>query len=126
MDRLFEGFFHDPWRAIAGPLARAGSWAPDVDIIDGDREITVRAEIPGIEAKDLDVTVSGEVLTISGQKKEEREEEGKAYFRSERRYGAFRRSLTLPAGIDAQNVSAEYDKGVLTVRIPKTREAGSK
>jgi HSP20 family protein len=97
-----------------------------VDIIDTDREVTVRAEIPGIDPKDLEVTVSGDMLTISGRKTEEKEEQGKAFFQSERRYGAFRRSLALPAGIDAQQVSAEVDKGVLAVRIPKTREGGGR
>jgi HSP20 family protein len=126
MDRVFEGFFRDPWRMIAETRARAGMWAPDVDIIDTDREVTVRAEIPGIDPKDLEVTVSGDMLTISGRKTEEKEEKGKAFFRSERRYGAFRRSLALPAGIDAQQVSAEIDKGVLAVRIPKTREGGAR
>src|SRR5262245_22706536 len=87
-----------------------GNWAPEVDILDGEREVTVRAEVPGIDPKDLEVTVSGDVLTISGQKSEQKEERGKAYFRSERRYGAFRRSLTIPAGIDATKISAEIDK----------------
>lgn len=126
VDRVFEGFFRDPWRMIAEMPARAGMWAPDVDIIDTDREVTIRAEIPGIDPKDLEVTVSGDLLTISGRKTEEREEQGKAFFRSERRYGAFRRSLALPAGIDAQHVSAEIDQGVLTVRIPKTRDRGGR
>ena len=74
MDRVFEGFFRDPGRMIAETPARAGMWAPDVDIIDSDREVTVRAEIPGIDPKDLEVTISGDMLTISGRKTEEKEE----------------------------------------------------
>ncbi len=109
-----------PRRPVAEDSGRLENWVPDVDIIDGEREVTVRAEIPGIDPKDLEVTVSGDVLTISGQKSEEKEERGKAFFRSERRYGAFRRSLMLPPRVDPLKVSAEVDKGVLTVRIPKT------
>jgi HSP20 family protein len=123
MDRLFEGFFHDPWGTIGELPARLGSWTPEIDIMDGEREVTVRAEIPGIDPSELEVTVSGDVLTISGQKKEETEEKGKAFYRSERRYGAFRRSMMLPAGVEPEMVTADYDKGILTVRIPKTQES---
>jgi HSP20 family protein len=126
MDRLFEGFFRDPWMAPSEPMAASGIWSPDVDVVDGEREVMIRAEIPGIDPKDLDVSVSGDTLSVSGEKKEEEQERGKAYVRSERRYGAFRRTLPLPAGIDSRQVSAEYDNGVLTIRIPKTQESGAR
>jgi len=126
MDRLFEGFLRDPFRALAEPLAHGDRWVPRVDILDSDREVTVRAEVPGMDPKDLQVTVSGDTVTIAGQKSEEKEESRGAFLQTERRYGAFRRTLALPAGIDSQQVSAEYDNGVLTIRVSKTQEKGSR
>jgi HSP20 family protein len=140
VDHLFDDF---SWRWPAGPFARRGrdwlaplrgfptGWpagAPAVDIVDLDKEIQVRAELPGMEEKDIDIELSGSMLTIRGEKKEEQEkgEKGGRYYMSERRYGAFERSLRIPEGADREKPEARFAKGVLTVTFPKTREAREK
>jgi HSP20 family protein len=102
------------------------AWAPLLDVSETDDEIQVSAEIPGIDPKEFDISVTGNVLTISGEKKEESEERKGNVFRSERRFGSFRRSITLPDSVDTEKVSADYDRGVLTVHLPKTEKAAAK
>jgi len=125
MDRFVERFFQDPWAPLDLPYHFGGQWLPAVDIAEGDDEITLRAEIPGIEPKDLDVSVSGNLLTLSGEKKESHELKGRDYYRSERRFGSFRRSIQLPCTVKADQVSAEYSNGVLTVNLKK-QESGTR
>src|SRR4051812_48498337 len=93
--------------------------APAVDIEQNDNEIVVTAELPGLEEKDFEVTVSGDVLTIKGEKKSEREQKNGNGHYTERRFGSFSRSVGLPFEVTDQNVDARYDKGILTIRIPK-------
>jgi len=124
MDRLFDNF----WRGFGGGLPTRGGTsftlsAPAIDMVEGEGEYRITAELPGIDAADVDVSVSGDVLTISGEKKQERNEKAENYFVSERSFGSFRRSLQLPQGTDPEKVSAEFSKGVLTVTLPKTPEA---
>ena len=123
MDRLFDTFIREPFGAIDWPFAGQGKWAPAIDIAESDEEITVRAELPGIDPKELDVSISGNQLTLSGEKKESTEDTGKDFHHSESRYGAFRRSVRLPEGIDTRNVDAQYANGVLTLRLKKTPSA---
>jgi len=119
MDRLFDSFFGlAPWEE-----SLPGSWTPDVEVSDSGREIVVKAEVPGMGPEDIDVRVSGNVLTLSGEKKEETEEKKEGYYRSERRFGSFLRTIDLPTGARADEVTAEYDKGILTVKIPKTEDS---
>jgi HSP20 family protein len=106
-----------PW----GEPARG--WAPAVDMIDHKDEIVLRADLPGLDEKDIDVTVQDGTLAIRGERKEEKEEKKEDYYYSERCYGAFARTLTLPAGVDADRVKATFSKGVLEVHLPKTKEA---
>lgn len=101
-------------------------WSPSLDVSESDEEITVSVEVPGVDAKELDITVSGNVLTISGEKRKETEERQGGVCRAERSYGAFRRSVTLPDSLDSEKVSAEYENGVLTVHLPKTAKAVAK
>lgn len=115
MERLWERFFGETPRELFRPAA----WTPSVDVIDGDREVTVRAELPGMGPEDVRITASGGVLTLSGEKQESREEKQDRFTRSETRWGAFRRSFTLPPGADPDRAEAEFDRGVLTVRMPK-------
>lgn len=137
VDRLFEDFnWHWPVgpsasrrRGLLAPLrgfpAGWGVTAPAVDIADLEKEIQVRVELPGMEEKDIDVEISENMLTIRGEKKEEREEgekEGR-YYLSERRYGSFERSLRLPESANCDKVDARFSKGVLTITFPKTKEA---
>ena len=120
MDRLFDRFFEEPWAAAEETLPR---WAPSLDVSETDKEISIRAEVPGVAPADLEVTVSNNILTISGHKKEYSEQEGENVYHCERCFGAFHRSIELPAGADADKVAAEERDGVLTVRIPKLASA---
>ncbi len=124
VDQLFDSFFGSPRESDWTLPAAAGGWAPEIEVLEGDKEITVRAEIPGLDAKDVDVSISGNRLTLSGEKKESAEERKGGYYHSERRYGYFHRTIELPAGTKAEQVTAEVDKGVLTLRIPKAEAAG--
>ena len=127
MNRLMDRFFADPLSMFADDGSPSFSgWAPSFDVVDGEKEVTVRAEIPGVDPKDVEVTVLGNLLTISGEKKNSREEKGKQVWRSECSYGSFRRSIALPEGVDAEKVSAEHANGILTVKVAKSKAAASK
>ena len=123
MDRLFDSFFGiSPWSSTLHSSG-AGQWNPDLDITETDKDLVIRAELPGIDPKDVDVRVTGNVLTLSGEKKDEREDRKVGYHRTERRYGSFFRSLELPANTKPAEVSAEFDKGVLMLHVPKDENA---
>lgn len=96
---------------------------PAVDVTEDEKTYTVAAELPGMEEKDVEVTVTGDMLTIKGEKRAEKEEKEKNYYVSERSYGEFRRTFVLPEGIDREKIAATFAKGVLTVTMPKTVEA---
>jgi HSP20 family protein len=123
MDRLFDNFVREPfgWSTMGnGGLA---GFAPSLDVTETDGEVTVRAEVPGVKPEEINISVLGDTLTLSGEKKEESEKkEGNVYHR-ESRYGSFRRSVQLPGGVDRDNVNADYANGVLTVRLKKSPEA---
>ena len=123
MDQIFSRFFDNPWGGLDLPFAPSSGWIPSVDVVDGAKEVTVRAEIPGVDPKDIEVSVAGGTLTIAGEKRTEHQERGKDFYRSERAFGSFRRSVPLPEGVDADKVSAEHANGVLTVRLPKAQSA---
>jgi HSP20 family protein len=116
MDRLWDDYF-GPGRRGLQPMA--AEFAPAVDVKETDDQIVVKAEIPGMDAKDINISVTGEVLTIKGEKKSEREEKEENYHLVERSYGSFSRSLVLSAAVDQDKIEASYDKGVLTVTCPK-------
>ena len=99
---------------------------PSLDLAETDRMVEVRMDIPGMEAKDIDIQVNGNLLTISGERKEEREEKGKTYHRIERRVGSFSRTVTLPCPVKEDAVDAQYKNGIPTVKLPRTEEAKSK
>ncbi len=128
MDRLFDQFFGDEFFGL--PARSEGQWPrgwwPSADVTERDDEVLVRAELPGVDPEDLDVTISGDVLTISGEKRETEEEREENYYRSERRFGSFRRSMPLPTSVDPDSVEAEYRNGVLTVHLEKTETAQPK
>jgi HSP20 family protein len=100
-----------------------GAMVPALDMSETDTAIEVRVDLPGVSAKDIDIQVSGSVLTISGERQEEKEEKGKTFHRLERRYGNFSRTLTLPCPVVESEVAAEYRDGVLTITLPKTEES---
>ena len=126
MELLFDSFFGSSPTSERGFPPTTGAWAPEIEVLEGDKEITVRAEIPGLDVKDVEVSISGNRLTLSGEKKEESEDRKGGYYHSERRYGYFHRTIELPAGTKADQVTAEVDKGVLTLKIPKAETAGVK
>ena len=131
VDRLFEDFDRDFWRfpfrrtaSMLEPFWRGEeSLAPAVDIVEGEKAYEVTAELPGMDDKDIEVTLTDDVLTIRGEKREEKEEKGKNYRLSERHYGAFERSFEAPEGVDADKIEARFEKGVLKVTLPKKPEA---
>ncbi len=115
-DRFFEGW---PFRTTAGR-----QWIPSVDISETTKEIIVRAELPGMDPKDIDISIQGNLLTLRGERRQEKEEEGENYHRIERSFGAFSRTLQLPAEVDLEKVNATYKDGVLKITLPKTEAAG--
>lgn len=123
MDRLWDEFF-GPSRRAFRPLE--AEWAPLADVSETADKVVVKAEVPGIDANDIDISLSGDVLTIKGEKKSEREEKKENYHLVERSYGSFSRTLRLPAAVDADKVEAEYKQGVLTISCPKKEEAKPK
>jgi HSP20 family protein len=116
---LLERFF-EPSRWTAG------TWLPAMDIADRDDAIVVRAEVPGMKAEDIEVTVQGNTLTLRGEKKEDFEEKDKTSYRTERRYGTFYREVLLPSDVDGDKVQATCHDGVLTVTLPKVAAAKSR
>jgi len=100
-----------------------GEWVPVVDIIENDNALTVKAELPGIEAKDVAVTIDNNVLTLKGERRIEKEVKTQSYHRMERAYGTFARSIALPAFVDAEHVKAEFENGLLMVTVPKKANA---
>jgi HSP20 family protein len=100
-----------------------GLAAPAADFSEDEKAYKITAELPGIEAKDVDVSLSGDMLVLKGEKHQEKEEKGKNHYLRERSYGAFQRSFQLPDGVDRDKVAADFAKGVLTVTLPKTPEA---
>jgi len=113
----------DPFRDF-GFGAGAPAWVPAVDVFqNGDHELVLKAELPGMSREDIDLTVENYVLTIKGEKKESSEVKEEQFHHVERRHGAFSRSFSLPRTVDAGKVSADYRNGVLTVRVPLREEA---
>jgi HSP20 family protein len=124
MEDLFGRFFRD-WPG-AGTTTEGPGWVPDVDMLDKPDEILVRADLPGLEQKDVDVTVQDGTLTVRGERKEERVEKEEGYYLCERRAGAFARRFTLPPGVEADKIKATFKNGVLEVHIPKSKEVKGK
>jgi HSP20 family protein len=98
-------------------------WSPRVDVEETAEAIVVHADLPGIDKKDLKVNLENNLLTIRGERKSEREEKGKNYYRSERAFGTFQRTFTLSERVKAESIKADYKNGVLTVTLPKAEEA---
>jgi HSP20 family protein len=121
MNRLFNSFFDTPTSAggNGGALRR---WIPAMDLVETEADFVLRADLPGLSEKDVNIELEDNVLTISGERKAEHEENREGYYRVERSYGSFRRSLTLPDGVEPEAVKATFDRGVLEVRVPKPEQ----
>ncbi len=118
MNRLFNTLFDAP--APANGAARR--WIPAMDLVETADDFVLRADLPGLSEKDVNIEFEDSVLTISGERKSEHEEKKEGYYRVERSYGSFSRSLTLPEGVDPDAVKASFDRGVLEVRVPKPEQ----
>ena len=123
MNRLFRESYspESPEEALT-----TTSFAPPVDIYEDEHTITLKMEVPGIDEKDIDVRIENNTLTVHGERKIEKEEKEENYRRVERQYGSFTRTFTLPQTVDSERVSANYDKGVLKISLPKKAEAKPK
>ena len=121
-DSMFDRF-------LRGGIADDGfasSWLPAVDIVENENEYTVNVELPGVNKDDVKITVANDVLTVRGEKKMEKETKDRNYRRTERTYGSFQRSFTLPTHVKSDKIEANYNNGVLTITLPKVEEAKPK
>jgi HSP20 family protein len=117
MNRLFNAAFDTP--PGNGGTRR---WTPAMDLVETDEHFVLRADLPGMTESDVNIELEDNVLTVSGERKAERQEKGEGFYRVERSFGSFSRALTLPKGIDPEGVKAEFDNGVLEVRVPKPEQ----
>lgn len=120
MNRLFSSFFDVP--PVNGNGSAARRWIPAMDLVETDDHFVLTADLPGLTEDDVSVEVEDRVLTVSGERRTEHEDRREGYVRLERAMGRFSRSLTLPEGVDADAITATFDKGVLEVRVPKPEE----
>ncbi len=127
MDRMMEDpffsdwpFFRLMWRRTPGDDM---AWVPAVEMYEKDNNFVIKAELPGVKKEDVDISVTGDTLTIKGERKSSKEVKKEDYHRCESRYGSFTRSIMLPASVDADKVEASYENGILEIQVPKAKEA---
>jgi HSP20 family protein len=120
MNRLFNTFFDTPTSGRNGGDVRR--WVPSMDLVETPEHFVLRADLPGLSEEDVAIELEDNVLTVSGERTAEHEDKKEGFYRVERSFGQFRRSLTLPDGVDADAIAATFDRGVLEVRIPKPEE----
>lgn len=120
MNRLFNNLFDAP--LPNGGTAVARRWLPAMDLVENGDNFVLRADLPGLSESDVNIELEDNVLTVSGERGSEHEERNEGYYRVERAFGSFSRSLTLPEGIDPEGIKASFDRGVLEVTIPKPEE----
>lgn len=122
MDRLWDSFFERrPAR-----VEEAVEWLPTLDVSETKNDYVIKAELPGIDPKDIDISLTNDLLTIKGEKKQEKEEKEENYHLIERSYGSFTRSIRLPGQVQSNKINASFKNGVLKVTLPKTEEAKKK
>lgn len=122
---LFDRFFTMPMH-FGRSLFSEENWYPSVDISEGNKEVIVKAEIPGVDRKDIDISLDGRLLTIKGEKKHEKEESGEQYHRLESSFGYYQRTIELPAAVDSSDVDATYKNGILKLKLKKMKENATK
>jgi HSP20 family protein len=121
MDKLWNRFFEWP---ASGPFR--GEWAPSLDVSETKDNIMVKAEVPGMDPKEIDISYADGILTVRGERKQEKEEKDENYHMVERRYGSFSRSVRLPREVKGDKIKANYKDGVLRITLPKSEEAKKK
>jgi len=126
LNRIFDDTFRGNPRGSDEDWALGGQWAPSVDIFEHEGNLVLKAELPGVDPKDVDVRVENNVLTLRGERKFETEVKKEKYHRVERAYGTFSRSFTLPNVVDTEKIKADYKDGVLQVTLPQREEAKPK
>ena len=118
VNRVFDNMLGGLMRRSEGQQrAEVTEWAPAIDVVTEDGDLVIKAELPGVKQEDVDITLQDNVLTVSGQRKTEQEEERGGYYVRERQYGSFSRSLTVPEGVDESKIHARYENGVLEVTV---------
>lgn len=125
MENMFKDFWHDFGLSEVGTDLDV-KWTPRLDVTESEGNIEVKAELPGLERKDIDISLERDLLVIKGEKKHEKEESEKHFYRKERRYGSFYRALRLPAEVESEKIDATYKDGVLKITLPKTEESKKK
>lgn len=130
MNQMFDDFFRSfDFAPFSTFEERFRTFSPSVDIVENEKEVTVKVELPGMDEKDVDVLLTEDTLTIKGEKKEEKEDKGNDYYHMERTYGHFNRVIPLPREIDTANVEARFKNGILSITLPKwevTKTKGTK
>ena len=116
MDRMFDRMFEPRWDEFLA----AGDWVPSLDLSETKDALVLKMEVPGMEAGDIQISLQENLVTVKGEKRQEKEEKEEQYHRTERSYGAFTRTVRLPVGVDASKVTASFKNGVLVVTLPKT------
>jgi HSP20 family protein len=122
MNRLFNTMLDTPGRGDGGAATAMRRWIPPMDLVETEDDFVLRVDLPGLSQDDVNIELENNVLTVSGERKAEHEERKEGYYRVERASGVFQRSLTLPEGVDPESVRANFERGVLEVRIPKPEE----
>jgi HSP20 family protein len=125
IDDMFDRFWRD-FPSFSSMSTEGQTWAPAVDVIDRNDEVVVRADLPGMEQKDVNVEIQDGMLSLRGERTEEREEKDGDYYASERWAGSFYRNIALPPGVDTEHANATFKSGVLEVHLPKTGESKTK
>ena len=123
LDRFFD---HALRSSLDEGHEERGVWFPAVDVSENENEVTIKADLPEVDPKNFNIEVHDGQLTLKGERKFEKEEKKEHYYHVERRFGSFQRTFTLPAGVDPDKVTADYEKGVLTVHVPKSEAAKAK
>ena len=127
MDKWFEDFFHRSFPSVMPRLAvEEMEFSPAIDIYEEENDVVVKAELPGIEKEDIDISLTEDSITVAGEKKAEHKVEKKNFYRYESSYGSFCRTMALPSDVQPDKVKAEFKNGVLQIRMPKTEEAKKK
>lgn len=124
MERLFDRFFQEPWgTSLSEEIDSSTGWGPRVDLAEKENELIVKADLPGMKPEEVEINITGDVLTVCGEKKQESEEKQPDYHYVERQYGSFRRMIQLPCKVDESAAEARFKDGVLTITMPKHPES---
>lgn len=126
LEKEFQRFFDTSLELLPERVSKEGIWSPSLDVAEDKENIIIKADLPGVKQQDIDISITGDILTLQGERKREEEVKDKNYHRIERFYGAFKRSFTLPPYADTTKVKATYKDGVLEIVIPKTEESKPK